>query len=171
MSQYKKYAKKSTEFLALTGYTHPEFEALLPVFGKCYQAWMKTHRLDGKPRQKRAYSTYKNSPLATLEEKLFFILHDLKTNNLQMVQAALFGMSQPKANLWLHCLHPILNQALAEVGALPSREMAQMGLAENEAGLYFHDGTERPIPRPTQPGQQRRYYSGKKNVMGSKITS
>lgn len=171
MSKYKKYAQKPTEFLALTGYTHPEFEALMPIFGKQYSAWMKTHRLDGKTRQKRAYCTYKNSPLATLEEKLFFILHYLKTNNLQMVQGALFGMSQPKVNLWVHCLHPILNQSLAEVGELPVREMAQMVVAENDASLYFHDGTERPIPRPRRSDQQRLYYSGKKSVTGSKITS
>lgn len=36
MSKYKEYAEKPTEFLALTGYTRQEFEALLPHFGKCY---------------------------------------------------------------------------------------------------------------------------------------
>ena len=98
------------------------------------------------------------------------MLHYLKTNNLQSVQGALFGMSQPKANLWLHCLHPILNQSLAELGELPVRQMEQMVFAENEESLYFHDGTERPIQRPRNPDQQRRYYSGKKNDTGSKIT-
>jgi hypothetical protein len=75
MSKYQDYAHKPTEFLALTGYTRQEFEALLPHFGKCYYEWMKTHRLDGKPRGKRTYSDYKNSPLPTIEDKLFFILH------------------------------------------------------------------------------------------------
>jgi hypothetical protein len=168
MSKYQTYAHKPTEFLALTGYTRQEFEALLPHFGQCYAEWMKTHRLDGKPRGKRKYSDYKNSPLPTLEEKLFFILHYLKTNNLQSVQGALFGMSQPKANRWLHCLQPILNQTLARLGELPARQMAQMVLAENEATLYFHDGTERPIPRPTDPEQQRLTYSGKKKRHGVK---
>ena len=170
MSKYKEYAEKPTEFLALTGYTLQEFEALLPPFGNGYYEWMKTHRLDGKPRGQRAYSDYKNSPLPTLADKLFFILHFLKTNNLQTVQGALFGMSQPKANLWLHCLHPILNRTLAELGELPARQMEQMVFAENEETLYFHDGTERPIPRPRDPDQQRLYYSGKKNDTGSKIT-
>jgi hypothetical protein len=171
MSKYKEYIEKPTEFLALSGYTRQEFEALLPQFGQCYYEWMKRHRLDGKPRGKRRYSDYNNSPLATLEDKLFFILHYLKTNNLQSVQGALFGISQPKVNLWLHCLHPILNQALAQLGELPARQMEQMVLAENEEGLYFHDGTERPIPRPRDPDQQRLYYSGKKNNMRSKTTS
>ena len=170
MSQYKKYAEKPTEFLALTGYTHQEFAVLLPHFGKNYAEWMKTHRLDGKPRGKRKYSNYKNSPLPTMADKLFFILHFLKTNNLQQVQGAMFGISQPKANVWIHCLHPILNQTLAELGELPARQMADMTFTENEESLYFHDGTERPIPRPGEPDQQRLYYSGKKNGTGSKIT-
>jgi Helix-turn-helix of DDE superfamily endonuclease len=168
VSKYKDYAEKPTEFLALTGYTHQEFEALLPHFGKSYYEWMKHHRLDGKPRGKRKYSDYKNSPLPTIQDKLLFILHYLKTNNLQTVQGALFGMSQPKANVWIHCLHPILNQTLAELGQLPARQMQQLAFDENEETLYFHDGTERPIPRPCDPDQQRLYYSGKKTARGQK---
>jgi hypothetical protein len=165
MSSYQKYVNKPTEFLALTGYTRAEFEALLPHFGKCHAEWMSTHRLDGKARGQRKYSAYKNSPLPTIEDKLFFILHYLKTNNLQQVQGAMFGMSQPKANLWIHCLHPILNRALAELGELPVRDMEQMIFDADEETIYLHDGTERPIPRPCDPEQQRLYYSGKKNDM------
>jgi hypothetical protein len=168
MSKYQEYAEKPTEFLALTGYTLQEFEALLLPFGNCYYEWMKRHGLDGKPRGQRAYSNYKNSPLPTMADKLFFILHFLKTNNLQTVQGAMFGISQPKANLWLHCLHPILNRTLAELGELPARQMEQMVFDENEQTLYFHDGTERPIPRPGDPDQQRLYYSGKKTTRGQK---
>ena len=169
MSKYKEYAEKPTEFLALTGYTRQEFDALLPHFSRCYYERMKKYRLDGKPRGKRTYSDYKNSPLPTIEDKLFFILNYLKTNNLQTVQGVVFGMSQPKANVWIHCLHPILNQALAELGELPVRQMEEMIFTEDEETLYFHDGTERPIPRPCDPEQQRLYYSGKKNDTGSKI--
>lgn len=169
MSKYKEYAEKPREFLALTGYTLEEFEALLPHFGQNYYERMKTHRLDGKPRGKRKYSDYKNSPLPTMADKLFFILHYLKTNNLQEVQGAMFKISQPKANGWIHCLHPILNQTLAQLGELPVRDMAQMSLDESEQQLYFHDGTERPIQRPSDPDEQRLYYSGKKNDTGSRI--
>ena len=168
MSKYKEYAEKPTEFLALTGYTRQEFDALLPHFGKSYTEWMKNYRFDGQARGKRKYSPYQNSPLPTLEDKLLFILHYLKTNNLQTVQGAMFAMSQPKANRWIHCLHPILNQALAELGELPARQMEQMTFDETEAALYFHDGTERPIQRPSDPDQQRLYYSGKKTTRGQK---
>ncbi len=162
MIKYQAYKEKATEFLALTGYTHEEFEALLPPFRRRYYEWMSRHRLDGNPRGKRKYSDYKNSPLATMEDKLLFILHYLKSNNLQTVQGALFGMSQPKANLWIHGLHPILNRTLADLGELPARQMADVAFDEQEEALYFHDGTERPIQRPVDPDQQRAYYSGKK---------
>lgn len=168
MSKYKEYAEKPTEFLALTGYTPQEFEALLPHFGQHYYQWMSHHRLDGQARGKRKYSNYKNSPLPTIEDKLFFILHYLKTNNLQMVQGALFRMSQPKANVWLHCLHPILNQTLADLGELPARQMDQVAFNEDQETIYFHDGTERPIQRPSQADQQQAYYSGKKTTCGQK---
>lgn len=168
MSKYKEYKNKPTEFLALTGYTREEFDALLPHFSKSYYKRMESHCVDGKKRGKRKYSDYKNSPLRTIEDKLFFILHYLKTNNLQTVQGVLFGISQPKANMWIHCLHPILNQALAELGELPVRQMEEMTFAEDEENIYFHDGTERPIPRSCDPEKQRLYYSGKKKRHGLK---
>ena len=169
MSKYKEYEEKRTEILALTGYTRVEFDALLPHFSECYYKRMETHCVNGKKRGNRKYSNYKNSPLGMIEDKLFFILHYLKTNNLQTVQGALFGISQPKTNMWIHCLHPILNHALAELDALPVRQMEEMSFAEDEENIYFHDGTERPIPRPCDPEKQRLYYSGKKKDMGSKI--
>ena len=162
MTPYQQYAQKPTEFLAMTGYTHEEFDALLPDFDTHYLAWMQTHRLDGRTRGKRAYSAYKNSPLPTSADKLFFILTYLKTNNLQTVQGVLFGISQPKANLWIHCLLPILNHTLAALDELPVREMTALTFAEDEETIYFHDGAERPILRPSDAAEQREYYSGKK---------
>lgn len=137
---------------------------MLPHFRRHYYEWMKTHRLDGKPQGKRKYSDYQNCPLPLMEDKLFFILNYLKTNNLQTVQGAFFGISQPKANMWIHCLHPILNQSLAALGELPARQMDEVSFDETQAALYFHDGTERPIQRPCDPDQQQLYYSGKKTT-------
>jgi hypothetical protein len=168
MSKYQVYREKPSELLALTGYTLQEFDALLPHFRRCYEQRMVTHRLDGKVRGQRKYSDYRNSPLPTIEEKLFFILVYLKSNNLQSVQGALFGLSQPKANQWIHCLHPILNQALGDLGELPVRQMTKLTFADTSAALFFHDGTERPIQRPSDPDEQQVYYSGKKNSIRSK---
>ncbi len=171
MSKYQEYVEKATDFLSLTGYTHEEFQALLPHFAAAFGEQMRTQRLDGKRRGKRAYADYHNSPLPTSEDKLFFILSYLKTNNLQTVQGALFGMSQPKANQWIHCLHPVLTQALHMLGELPERQMADVPFDQDAEALYFHDGTERPIPRPSEAEAQRHYYSGKKNSTRSRTWS
>ena len=98
MTPYQKYVEKPTQFMSLTGYSREEFEALLPHFSECFYERMDTYCISGKLRGKRKYVDYHNSPLPTIEEKLFFILSCIKTNNLQSVQGALFGMSQPKAN-------------------------------------------------------------------------
>lgn len=168
MTSYQTMTEKPTQFLSLTGYTRQEFDELLPYFSECFYERMKTHCIDGTLRGNRKYADYQNSPLPTIEDKLFFILTCLKTNNLQSVQGALFGISQPKANLWIHCLHPVLNQALEHLNKLPARHMADVDFEAVEGVLYYQDGTERPIPRPTDSEKQKTYYSGKKNSIPSK---
>lgn len=170
MGKYEETKGKATQFLSLTGYTLEEFEFLLPHFGVSFYDWMDTYQLDGKKRGKRRYVDYKNSPLPTLEDKLFFILIYLKTNNIQQVQGSMFGMGQPKANQWIHCLHSVLNQTLNCLGELPAREMADVQFDEGTEEIYYHDGTERPIQRPYDPVVQKTYYSGKKNAIQSKTT-
>ena len=41
------------------------------------------------------------------------------------VQGQLCGMSQSNANKWIHVLHPVLNQALADQELLPARTAAE----------------------------------------------
>jgi hypothetical protein len=161
MSLYDEYLTDDTMFLALTSYTQEEFAALVPAFNSAFLTRMQTHCLDGKPRQKRAYAEYKNSPLPHIEDKLFFILCYFKTYPLQAVQAALFKMKQSKANQWIQCLTPVLEQALTALAEMPAREMAQVAW-DPVVSLYFHDGTECPICRPKDATKQRTYYSGKK---------
>jgi hypothetical protein len=162
MLSYSELSKDPDRFLAMTGYTVEEFQALLPHFRAEFEAYVKTHTLDGTPRLKRQYADYQNSPLPSFEAKLLFILVYLKQGTIQEVQATLFEMHQPDANQWIHLLHPLLNQALAAVGELPARDAQSLELDEDAVGAYFQDGTERPIPRPTDPDTQEQYYSGKK---------
>ena len=161
MTTYEELVKSATKFLSMTGYTDEEFQALLPYFSSRFNEYIDKYTLEGKKRKKRGYIAYKNSPLPTIEDKLLFILIYLKTNNLQSVQAELFGMHQPEANLWIHILAPLLNQALAESKHLPARSMDELEL-DDGCNLFFHDGTERPIPRSTDYETQKEYYSGKK---------
>lgn len=162
MTSYTELSQDSVRFLALTGYTVEEFQALLPSFRVRFEQYMQTHTIEGKPRQKRLSTTYCNSPLPTVEDKLLFILIYLKQNATQELHATLFGIHQPDANRWIHLLHPRLNQALGDLGVLPARDAARLELDTEALEVYFHDGTERPIPRPTDPDTQNTYYSGKK---------
>lgn len=163
MTNYKQLVKSKTKFLSMTGYTEREFQALLPYFSKRFEAHMEKYTLEGKIRKRRGYIAYKSSPMPTIEDKLVFILIYLKTNNLQSVQASLFEMHQPEANLWIHLLSPILNSALKDSGMTPTRSMEELNLDQEDGHLFFHDGTERPIQRPLDEDDQKTYYSGKKS--------
>src|SRR6266705_5748517 len=71
---------RPTEFLDLTSVTLDEFQLLVPPFEAAYQAHMASWRLDGKPLIARRFTVYKNCPLTTPEDRLFFILVSLKTS-------------------------------------------------------------------------------------------
>lgn len=161
MGKYHKYRKKPKRFLALTGFTVEEFDALLPDFDKQFYQQMEKYTLAGKVRQQRAYVDYCNSPLKGSGAKLFFILSYCKSYPLQEVQAALFGLTQPKTNQWIHCLEPVLRATLVAQNDLPARTLQDLTLQVKGQTLFFHDGTERPILRPSDPDEQRLYYSGK----------
>lgn len=165
MTSYKKLVKSKENFLSMTAYTEREFLALLPYFSKRFEAHMEIYTLEGKVRKRRGYMAYRSSPLPTIEDKLVFVLIYLKTNNLQSVQANLFEMHQPEANLWIHLLVPILKDALKDTGMAPARSMEEVDFDNEDSNLFFHDGTERAIPRPLDEDDQETYYSGKKSAI------
>src|SRR5262244_3725500 len=80
---------------------------------------------------------YKNCPLPTPEDRLFFILVYLKTYALQVVQGRLFGMGQSKANQWIHVLLPALLATLRALGDAPARSLTalaqRLGVSEADA--------------------------------------
>src|SRR5262245_30928416 len=125
------------EVLDLTSLTLDEFRRLVPPFEAAFQAHMAQWRFDGQPRTARRYTTYKNCPLPTPEDRLLFILTYLKTYPLQGVLGRLFGMDQSKANQWIHVLLVVLQATLRALGDAPSRslqELAQrIGVTEAEA--------------------------------------
>lgn len=162
MTNYTKLSRKPKQFHALTGYTLEEFHSLLPAFVARFLAYVQEYTLEGKKRRKRRYVTYKNSPLRTMEDKLVFILMYLRKATTQDIFGEVFGISQPVTNKWIHVLHPCLNQALAELGAVPSRAASDLQVGDEEIKVYFQDGTERPIQRPKDGEIQKTYYSGKK---------
>ena len=84
-----------TECLASTSVTLEEFQQLVPPFEAAFQAHMAAWRLDGKPRTARQFAVYKNCPLPTPEDRLFFILVSLKTYALQVVHGRLILIEAP----------------------------------------------------------------------------
>jgi hypothetical protein len=98
---------------------------------------------------------YQNCPLPTPEDRLFFILTDLKTYALQVVQGRLFGMRQSKANQWIHVLLPVLLTALRTLGDAPTRSLSalaqRLGVSEVDAAPIIGSVAEVPAPVVTAP--------------------
>ena len=113
---------------------------------------MAAWRLDGKARTARQFSVYKNCPLPTPEDRLFFLLTYLKTYSLQVVQGRLFGMGQSKANQWIHVLLPVLLTALRPLGDAPARSLTalaqRLGVSEADAATVV---TPLEEPAPVAP--------------------
>jgi hypothetical protein len=126
MPSYEEVVQRAGSLRSLTGLTAVEFEALLPHFERALISYMQDRTIDGQPRTSRRYSSYTTCPLPTLADKLLFILTYLKQNPIQEVQGQLFGMSQSNANKWIHILHSVLNQALADQELLPARTAAEL---------------------------------------------
>ena len=133
---------RPTEVLDLTSLTVNEFAQVVPPFEAAFQAHMAFWRLDGKPRTARRYTTYKNCPLPTPEDRLLFILVYVKTYPLQVVQGRLFGVGQSKAHQWLHLLLVVLRAALRALGDAPARSVGRVG----DAPRGGRSGGGRPDP-------------------------
>jgi Helix-turn-helix of DDE superfamily endonuclease len=150
---------RPTEFLDLTSVTLEEFQQLVPPFEAAFQAHMAAWRLDGKPRTARQFSVYKNCPLPTPEDRLFFILTYLKTYALQVVQGRLFGMVQGKANQWIHVLLPALLAALRTLGDAPTRALTilaqRLGVSEADTATVVtpleEEGTSSAVAPAAMP--------------------
>jgi hypothetical protein len=142
--RYADVMSRPTEFLDFTSLTLEEFQLLLPPFEAAFQAHMAVWRFDGTPRTTRRFTVYKNSPLPTPEDRLFFLLTYVKTYTLQVVQGRLFGMPQCKANQWIHVLLPVLLTALRTLGAAPTRSLAALA---QRLGVTVHEAAAVVTPR------------------------
>jgi hypothetical protein len=96
MLRYVALKKKPKDLLAITGLARREFEELLPAFEHALPKPAPRRK-----RRKRALGGGRKPSLPTAADKLLFILVYIKTYPLQVVQAHLFGMSQPSANRYI----------------------------------------------------------------------
>jgi Helix-turn-helix of DDE superfamily endonuclease len=153
--RFTELQSRPMEFLDFTSLTLDEFQQLVPPFETAYQARMAAWRMDGKPRTARPFRVYKNCPLPTPEDRLFFILTYLKTYALQVVHGRLFGMVQGKANQWIHVLLPALLAALRALGDAPTRSLTdlaqRLGVSAADAATVVTPLAEEPAPVDAVP--------------------
>src|SRR3954469_24000809 len=142
---------RPTEFLDFTSLTVEEFQILLPPFEAAFKAHMALWCLDGTPRTARRFSVYRTCPLSTPEDRLFFLLTYLKTYSLQVVQGRLFGMSQSKANQWIHVLLPALLVALRDLGDAPTRCLTALAQRLGVPGAVAAEAASADEPPPAPP--------------------
>jgi hypothetical protein len=168
--RYKVYQYNEKSLRSLSGLSVEQFNELLPYFAHSHNEYFSKYDMNGKYRNnRRSYVIYKNSPLPTIEERLFFILVYLKNNPLQEYHAACFGLDQKHCNSFIHVLYRILENCLHDAEVMPTDDQKKFSLilkslsqANEELPILLHDGTEREIPRPVDLEEQQENYSGKK---------
>ncbi len=168
MLTYADLKKKPKEFLAATGLYPEEAERVMPVFKEKLNVLSPAPELTkrGLPRKRRAGAGPKER-LQTAEDKMLFILVYQKTYPLQTMHGLQFGLSQSRANYWIHYLLPILQQTLAAMGMTPERDpkaVASNPLVSEGGPDLLIDGSERRRQRPKDAQKQAEHYSGKKKA-------
>lgn len=162
MLTYAKIKANRRRFLALTGLTPKEFRVVLPAFAKAYaHRYPSTQTLNGATRQRQAGGGRK-SVLNSPEQKLLFALVYLKAYPLQALLGEVFGLSQSRANYWIHRLLPVLQQALDALGVRPARDPRQFACRARQSGEsldFIIDGTERRRQRPKNKAKRDEFYS------------
>jgi hypothetical protein len=179
MITYDTLKTKPTLFKSFTGLSHRGFKQLRGAFARAYADAVTAQEAQRETPRRRRLGGGRKSTLGTLDDKLVFILFYFKHYPIQLVQGYFFGLGAAQANVWIHRLTPVLNQALGYECQLPARQAqtAEQVLAACPGLQFIIDGTERPVRRPKDADKQRQYYSGKKkrhtvknNVVSDKRT-
>lgn len=139
-----------------TGLDQTEFEKLLSHFAMAYHAYRYEQHVTKKSR-KRRYGGGRKPRLASMEDKLLFMLFYCKVYPLQEVLAFLFETSQGRVNAWMHQLSTVLPMALGTAQALPERDPKNLEqtLALCVSVDLIIDGTERRVHRPIDATEQQ----------------
>jgi hypothetical protein len=163
---YQRLKHHHSALRAFTGLDQTEFEKLLTHFEMAYHAYMYDQHVTKKSR-KRRYGGGRKPRLASMTDKLLFILFYFKVYPLQEVMAFLFETSQGRVNEWIHQLSTVLQMALGKAQALPERDPhnLEQTLALCVSVDFIIDGTERRVHRPKDATEQKEKYSGKKKTI------
>jgi Helix-turn-helix of DDE superfamily endonuclease len=161
MLRYEQVKGRKSQFQSIVGMSVSEFELLHNYYEMEWKDYIAHFTLRGEVRS-RPHRKRKDSKVEDTHDQLFFMLHYLKSNNLQEHHAAVYEMSQPQANGWLHLLLKLLHKTLKHLHQLPERKAGKMKQVLARLEQVFMDGTERDIQRPAGAEAQREHYSGKK---------
>jgi hypothetical protein len=165
MLSYTNLQSKPRIFRSLSGLSLAEFERLLPKFEQAWQEYL-AHEYIHRDGRKRRYGGGRKAELMDSSDQLLFILFYVRHYPTQEVQGFLFGIGQAQANVWVHRLTGVLNQALGYEQHLPERQPHKLEqvLAACPELEFVIDGTKRRINRPQDPEKRDQHYSGKKKA-------
>ena len=160
---------------ALTGCTVAMLHELLPVFEQLFKERPRTKRpLDSMTQalsRTRAYGGGRTGVLATIEDKLVFVLLYLKAYPTYDVLSAIFNLDRGPACRRVQQLLPVLEATLGRKIVLPARKITSIEEFYQkfpEAKDVLVDGTERPIQKPKDQKKRKKVYSGKKKTTARK---
>ena len=103
MISYDVVRQRPDQFLACTGLTVDEFDAIYPSFVSAWDEYWKINYVNSGGR---------NPKLPRVIDKLFFILFYRKLYPIQAAMGLIFGMSQSQVCTWIHTLTPVMRRAL-----------------------------------------------------------
>ena len=153
---------------AVLGVSPDEFEALLPVFSQCLHAY----RIQLRPNRKRAVGGGRKGDLATIEDKLLYILLYIKLYPTYDALAVLTDHYRSKCGDSVQLLLPVLEMALGRKQVLPKRprgnSLEKIFQDHPELKDIFIDGTERRVQKPKNLKKRNKLYSGKKKAVTKK---
>ena len=150
-------------FLSLTSLTVGEFDLLCKHFEIVLEKREAIRKGDSGVSKNMGG---RPAILRCAQDKLLFILLYLKNYPLQTLMGLMFGLSQSRANYWIHFLSDVLKETLGDMGVLPAstpQELSEVLAYDDKQDLSI-DGTERRINRPHDNEEQKEFYSGKKKT-------
>lgn len=162
MININKILGKDRLLRAMIGLNRKAFENLLEKFEKVYNE--EEEKRCKRPR-KRKRGGGRKGRLASMAEKLFYILFYFKCYPTFDLASVLFDFDRSQAHRWVHKLQEILEKTLGEKQVLPLRQIHSVEEFLEKFPMVkkvIVDGTERAISRPKNEEKQRENYSGKK---------
>ena len=158
--------RDNRQLRALTGLSDEQFEKLENKFEEVYEEKQRQNYEEALNRgeRQRERGGGRKGKLATIGDKLLFILYYLKVYPTFDVLGSIFKMARSKAWKNVHKLWPILQETLFRLGVLPQRHfenVEEFKKACEGIDKIIIDVTEREHERPQDDEKQAEMFSGK----------